>query len=158
MGDRTAFAGYLHAVPKGKAKKVAGIFEEFGFSADWDSHHYNYWSAEQVRELVATGIQFTDDEFNCGSSGDVAKQLMALDVVFECHEDPKYEWLGEMHVFHPEVGHFSAECTGDGQAVITDGEVDNICALFEHPESIVVEIRNRLGLDFMKAFRKAMNG
>ena len=155
MGDRTNMSGYLHMVPKGKAKKVAALLEEEGVAQDWDSYQRSpAWDAQTVRYIMENDIQFTDDQWTCGAGHDLAKKLRKLGVAFEFHEDPKYEWMGDLHMYHPELGQFYSTCDADGEVQISATEVSDLEKKYPKAGSRWVKLRERLGLDYHEAYFK----
>jgi hypothetical protein len=41
-------------------------------------------------------------------------------------EDPKYEYLGEVHLNHPDLGVFVADCDAQGRPVFTSDAIDRL--------------------------------
>ena len=53
MGDSTNMSGFLYSVPKGKAKKVAAVFDDYAVAQDWDTYQRSgAWDAAAVRYIM----------------------------------------------------------------------------------------------------------
>ena len=153
MSDHTEMSGWLYSVPKGKAKKVAALFNDYALDEDHGArYHKGAWTPAEVRELIDAQVQFTDDQFQCGSGHDLAKALRKLGCVFEFHEDPKYEWMGDLHMWHPELGQFYSICDADGETTIGSSEIQHLERKFPKAGSRWVELRARLGVDYIEKF------
>jgi len=157
MGDRTEMSGFLYEVPKGKAKLVAYVLEEWGVTRDWDEGvGSSDWDAAVVRDCIEAGIQFTDTQWGCGRGHELAKELKDLGVTFEFHEDPKYEWMGDLHMFHPELGEFYALCDADGEVQISAHVILELEKKYPKVSGRWVRLRELLGADYIEAFRKLL--
>ena len=70
---------------------------------------------------------YEDHDMACGASGDIESALSELDgVAFRVSEDPKYEWLGDVHYRLPDGRGFSANSDADRQVVLTEAEYRRI--------------------------------
>lgn len=108
MGDRTYARLIVHRWPKGKKQREAveeTIADAFGLDV----------------ERHVDGESFSDDQVSCGVISEVIAHLAdhAPTGVYEAHEDPKYEWLGDLWWWHPKLGAYTAECDANGQAVFS---------------------------------------
>ncbi|WP_347956138.1 DUF3145 family protein [Gordonia aichiensis] len=117
MGDRTPLQLQIVACPTAQAAAVLEIIDAYNLvlDADGDGDH----------GVLRLGEKYVDAEARCGSAEEVASRLheAAPDASWECWEDPKYEWLGNLYQFTPELGLFTAECDGEGQPRFTASEV-----------------------------------
>ena len=158
MGDSTNMSGFLYSVPKGKAKKVAAVFDDYAVAQDWDTYQRSgAWDAAAVRYIMANDIQFTDDDWRCGEGHELAKALRKLNVAFEFHEDPKYEWMGDLHMYHPKLGQFYSACDADGEVQISASQISGLEKKYPKAGSRWVKLRELLGLDYHDAFFKLVN-
>lgn len=151
MSDRTSMSGFLFEVPKYKTRGVARLFNEHRVSEDWGDHP-STWDGTMVRRMVANGLNFTSDSFRCGDSDELADGLQALGCTFELHEEPKYEWLGELHVFHPKLGRLDTLCDADGEPLIPISmfrQIEEDGGTVEERHAIM---RKKLGIDYLDAY------
>jgi len=157
MSDRTSMRGHLYSVPKGQARKVAKLFNEYGISTDAfiEGRPWTSWDAARIREFLAIQEEpFGDDEWRCGDTNDFAKQLAARGVVFQVYESPKYEWLGELYMHHPELGMFFALCDDEGGPLFTVRDYHEIVKVYGATTSAVIKIGAKLGVFYEKAFNE----
>jgi len=61
------------------------------------------------------------EEMSLGYYEEIADQLIDADpnIVFECWNDPKYEWLGGYAAYTPDLGWFRHDCDSEGNPVFT---------------------------------------
>ena len=99
------------------------------------------YSVDEVADITLTE-RYADSEMSCGSADEHADNLIAAapGCSFVLWEDPKYEWLGSVEAYTPELGRFTAECDANGTPVLT-------------PEAIKAMIDKAADLD---ALREAM--
>lgn len=104
MGDRTHGAVTVFACPPEKVNIVTNAIEEF---------------ICETKGVLHLGETYSYEEVNLGTVDDLSSVL--LDKVPECvfimSEDPKYEFLGTLGIYTPELGWFSADCDADGNPV-----------------------------------------
>ena len=156
MGDYTCMSGYLHAVPKFKTRGVARLFNEHDIDEDYAGRGPITWDGTMVRSMVNYGLNFTSESFRCGDSGELADGLQAQGCTFELHEEPKYEWLGELHMFHPKLGRMDALCDADGEPLIP---ISQFRAIEEEGGTVRVrhaKMREKLGIDYLDAYWEAI--
>lgn len=121
MADRTYFQLVVADCPRHQAQTVLDIIDEFDLGLD---------SCGDITEL-ALGEAYTANEIRCGSTEEIAEQLAetAPNASWECWEDPKYEWLGALVRFTPNLGLFTHDCDADGLARFTPKEVASLAVL-----------------------------
>lgn len=103
MSDRTYFELKIVECPASQISEVRAVL--LGHSLLDDDH------------VLRIGDSYTVDEIRCGTAEEVADELRvrAPGASWVCWEAPKYEWLGDLYRFTPELGVFTAECDGDGE-------------------------------------------
>lgn len=124
MADRTYFQLTVHHCPEDQVGAVLDIIAEHGL-------HPEYEDGGPREDQLALGLTYMDDETRCGSADTIAHQLVeqAPQASFELWEDPKYEWLGDLRRYTPQLGVFAADCDSEGNAVFTVEKVKNLAAL-----------------------------
>ena len=122
MSDRTAFACYIYACPEDQQAGALSVLTE-GYGLDLN------WGMSEGEGLSLTEA-YTAEEISCGSADFIAKELIeaAPGCSFVLWEDPKYEWLGSLNAYTPELGHFTAECDANGRPVYTAAEITSMIA------------------------------
>jgi len=90
----------------------------------------NSWLSSDVEG--ETDRTFNQEEISCGYvTGDydgVIRTLEAWGCSFAMWEDPKFEWLGSLHMFTPALGCFGSECDADGNTVLSPVKVRALVA------------------------------
>jgi len=71
------------------------------------------------------GRGYIHSEISVGSSAEIAAALPS-DAAWKVWEDPKYEHLGEVHLNHPDLGVFVADCDAQGRPVFTSDAIDRL--------------------------------
>lgn len=110
MGDTTNLQCRIYACPPEQVRAVLTALAEYHLNDDWMSFDQMPMSA------LVLGRPNVSNEVSCGSADELAGTLMetAPGASFELWEDPKYEWLGSLWRYTPDLGAFSAECDADG--------------------------------------------
>lgn len=87
------------------------------------------YSIESVG-LVTVGDRYLNPDMSCGSADTYADNLMeaAPGASFVLWEDPKYEWLGDLRAYAPDLGPYAAECDANGTPVLSPGEIRDVVA------------------------------
>lgn len=119
MGDRTNLQVTVHACAEDKRGRIwTAIADTIG--------EPDFGEGPPQDGLVALGEQYGANEVSCGSASELSRQLIEIDptIVFMLWEDPKYEWLGEVVIYVPELGLWRQECTAEGSAVLYLEQVD----------------------------------
>src|SRR5690606_37765226 len=99
-------------------------------------------------------VWFDCPERTVGQARQAAEAVLAvlrahdLDVPFSVAEDPKFEWLGTLCRYHPDLGMHEADCDANGQAVLTDATYSALAATARTPDALLGGIREDLGLDW----------
>lgn len=111
MGDRTCFQLQIADCPADQASAILEIIDAHGLSVGIDD----------APNILRLGERYACDETLCGTAEEVAAELQSVapDASWECWEDPKYEWLGDLYRFTPDLGVFTAACDGEGQPRFT---------------------------------------
>ena len=71
------------------------------------------------------GRGYIHSDISVGSCAEIAAALPA-EAAWKVWEDPKYEHLGEVHLNHPDLGVFVADCDAQGHPVFTSEEIDRL--------------------------------
>lgn len=153
MGDRTAFQLYLHEVPKGKAKAVAAVFNEYALESDWGEMGTD-WGAGDVRVAMMNKPTAVDDQLNAGGSEYIAAALSKLGATFFLWEDPMHEWMGQLYYSHPQLGDFDSECDANGQPLIEAYTINMILKESNSDREVVASLKERLGINYIEAFKE----
>lgn len=129
MGDYTGFNFYALAPKEYIAGPIKGLVEDHLGSVDVDPKDPTslHWEGGDVRcDSAAEMAQRLVGLMAEGVSDDEENPLPRCKFAFKLWEEPKYEWLGELHIFVPtDDGHlyFAAECDTSGNPFV---DVDSI--------------------------------
>lgn len=127
MGDRTSLQMQVITDDADLRAKAREVFDEYSgseiFQDDWhdeDLQHDNVW-------MVGSA------ESPCGNAVELAVALDDLlkeegkDLAYVVWEDPKYEWLGDVHIHVPGLEpDFRADCDSNGMALLTHAQVADL--------------------------------
>jgi len=135
MGDRTCHQVYVYDCPKDQVRAVQEVLEGY------------FWEQGPRGGRISACEPYLASEITCGTSDEIAAKLMkaAPGASFVLWEDPKYEWLGSVSAYTPELGVFSAECDANGQPVIH----------YQTAAQVITEAAGA-GADVLAAFARAM--
>lgn len=115
MSDRTCLQVSFAACPQRHVLPVLQLLDDYQLNPEAQPRP----GAAEL--LLDEG--YRNVEVRCGSADQVAAALRELDgVVFYLWEDPKYEWLGDVHIEVPDAGSFDANCDAAGQPLFTAAE------------------------------------
>lgn len=130
MGDRTSMTAIIHDCPPEKAGDVLDAMEEYYHQADETPD-------ESDKDTLVLGDPYVTYETYVGNSSELASALSDIEgVAFEVWEDPKYEWLGTLHLHTPALGSFSADCDSGGGAYFPASTIWEWLDADHSPESI----------------------
>lgn len=124
MGDTTNVQLYLHACPPEQARAVPEVIKDADLAPNWES-----WSDHNQHELLLHTVYSTD-----AGAPDLPDNLardileVAPDAAFETWSDPKYDFLGSLIRYTPDLGTFTADCDESGQATYTADQLDRLLA------------------------------
>jgi hypothetical protein len=121
MSDRTAFSMIVWECPDPKqAQAIMEIIEQESLTIEWGS--------AMPGDTLELGVQYTDDEIPCGIVDRIASHLVQIapDAIWDMHEDPKYEWLGEYAAHVPGLGLYQHECDAEGNPQLGHSEIMSI--------------------------------
>lgn len=144
MGDRTPIQVHVYSCPPELVDVVLDTLERYGLGPGDSSP--SALTGSRLGELEL-GVCYSRVEISVGSSEDVAGELPG-EAAWKVWEDPAYEHLGQVHLHHPDLGRFSADCDACGRAVFTNLEVDRLAA--EHGGDLV-QLRHNTGLTWEQA-------
>lgn len=123
-GRRTPIQVNIYSCPPERVGDVLDVFEEVGLLGDQPPGFAIYPNRHTSLEL---GRGYVRSEIAVGSSKEIAAALPAT-AAWKVWEDPAYEHLGEVHVNHPDLGVFVADCDALGRPVFTSDEIDRMVA------------------------------
>ena len=124
MGDRTPIEVIVYSCPPERVNAVLEVFEEFGLG-DKSGFPATPVPGPSDQRSLELGRGYIHSEISVGSSAEIAAALPA-EAAWKVWEDPKYEHLGEVHLNHPDLGVFVADCDAQGRPVFTSEEVDRL--------------------------------
>lgn len=112
MSDRTHLQLQILHCPPDQLRKVHAVIE------------YSICDLADDED-VELGETYEVEETVCGTADEIAAKLQqdAPDAAWLCWEDPKYEWLGKLHRYTPELGLWSRECDANGTPLFVAEEV-----------------------------------
>ena len=115
MADTTYGMVEVIACPAEHVASVLAVMNENGLRRDC------FGLRDETVLVLCDGYE--DHDMRCGTTDDIDGALSELDgVAFRASEDPKYEWLGEVHYRLPDGRGFSGSSDADLQVVLTEGE------------------------------------
>lgn len=126
MGDYTNLQLFVHDCPDDQAAALVEVIIDHELHVDWDG------PLAKAGELHI-GTPYTSR----GATGDESEHLAdalidaAPGASFTTWTDPKYEWLGVVVRYTPDLGRHQADCDQQGQAVF--GEQEILRAIGNHP-------------------------
>jgi hypothetical protein len=152
MGDRTALQMQIITDDDDLRVKAREVFEEYSgsdvFEDDWfdGSHQGNVWRVGSA-------------EVSCGSAEELAGALDKLiqeegkDLAYLLWEDPKYEWLGDLHIHVPGLEQdFRADCDSNGNALLTQTQVAHLVESAKAGEDVTAKLLLHSGADHYAAW------
>jgi len=153
MGDRTEFQMNLYAVPDDAKDDVVDLFNAWYFGVDWDDRGTD-WTRELLDDVLGGQLAVTDTGFPCGRTGELAELLAGLGCVFEMHEDPKYEWLGERAMFHPKLGDEPKleVCSAEGESLLSEWRYRQLRDEADGDAKLIELIEEELGIAYADQF------
>lgn len=143
MGDRTSFQITIYDCPAEQAGAVLDALDNHNIGVDWGS--------PLNTQVLFLGESYNEHEASCGTSDEMARELMAEapGASWELWEDPKYEWLGAVWRYTPELGSFTADCDANGTPYFSSTAVWEMLGN-EGPD----RVRRLLGLPWEEALAK----
>lgn len=120
MGDRTFFQMTIYKVDPDK-------LEAFMSKIEYEL---------SMGTTPTLGEEFEIQEISVGTIQGLAPTLVELDpgAIWVMSEDPKYEYLGEIAMYHPEPGLFLGDCDSAGLVVLNFEQILET-DIFTSPES-----------------------
>lgn len=146
MADTTWGALEVVACPPEHIAAVLAVVNEYGLTRDCFSH-----ADEDVLVLCE---EYQDMEMRCGASGEIADALSDLDgVAFYAAEDPKYEWLGEVHYRFADGRSFTGDSDAEGQVVLTESQYRRFAESAEEDQALRAALDAHFGLGLLDEWR-----
>lgn len=124
MGDRTPIEAVVCSCPPERVTIVLEVFAEFGLGEEFVLHGAHHPGDGHPRGLEL-GHGYIRSEIAVGSSAEIAAALPS-EAAWKVWEDPKYEHLGEVHLNHPDLGVFVADCDAQGRPMFSSEEIDRL--------------------------------
>lgn len=124
MGDRTPIEIIVYSCPPERVNAVLDVFEEFRLGNKFGLPGDPVPGPSDQRSLEL-GRRYIHSDISVGSSAEIAAALPA-EAAWKVWEDPKYEHLGEVHLNHPDLGVFVADCDAQGRPMFTSEEIDRL--------------------------------
>lgn len=124
MGDRTPIEVIVYSCPPERVSAVLEVLEEFGLGPEFvrpDDPTPRPVGTSRQLELCRGYIH---SEISVGSSAEIAAAL-PCEAAWKVW-GPKYEHLGEVHLNHPDLGVFVADCDAQGHPVFTSETIDRL--------------------------------
>ena len=138
MGDRTCLNLVIHDnLPKAHLAAVRAVFEDYGTPEEPDPSSLELMAVEAPLGAYAD----LADELVELMAGDRESGREPLAFSFDVWSDPKYEYLGGLVKHRPGHHRFSADCDANGQALLTDAEIDALLT-----DTADADLRSRLRL------------
>lgn len=118
MADRTPLQLRVYDCPADQAQVVLDIIEEFDLLEITEEEGLD-------DSTLHLGLTYFNSQIPVGSTNTVSLQLReyAPDTSWHLWEDPKFEWMGDVHLFTPEYGLFVANSDASGEAIFTAPEI-----------------------------------
>jgi len=93
-------------------------------------------------------IRFVAEEMGLGAYEEIGEQLIGVDprLMFQCWNDPKYEYMGGLFRYTPHLGRFQHDSDSRGSPMFSAEEVMAIVSSGSDLESL-------LGLPWVQAFK-----
>lgn len=114
MSDRTSWQMRIVACPdKTELARLRDILDEYVYG---------------LSDPLTVPAELSEDEVVCGTVGELTQPIVeaAPGATWIMWEDPKYEWLGDVAVYTPELGLYTQACDSDGNPVFTDLEIESV--------------------------------
>lgn len=124
MGDRTPIEAVVYSCPPERVNTVLEVFEEFGLGEEIVLPGEPPRGDGHPRGLEL-GHGYIRSEISVGSSAEIAAALPS-EAAWKVWEDPKYQHLGEVHLDHPDLGVFVADCDAQGRPMFSSEEIDRL--------------------------------
>jgi hypothetical protein len=115
MADRTCLSVIIYDCPTHRVNAVLDVLEQHGVDPEWGMGTAGVSGSSLDRLQLCT--VYGEHEAIGDESEDVARELqqVAPEVSFLTWTDPKYEWLGSLVAYAPDLGEFTADCDADGR-------------------------------------------
>lgn len=143
MSDYSALTLTVYDCPPEQRETVLETMRTYGIGDD-----------EGNGDGLRFGVDYHDFEARLDAYAEVAGVLMteAPGASFRIWNDPKYEWLGGLMLYTPDLGAWGHNCDADGQPVFSVDEVLKIAEM--QPD----ERRRALGLEWSDALASKASG
>lgn len=120
MGDRTSMRAVIYDCPPENAGLVLDALNEYFGRYTGDGEV----PADFDAGVLTLFAQHETYETSVGNSAELSSALQEISgVAFEVSEDPKYEFLGDVHCYVPSLGYWHASAESGGGAVFTGEEI-----------------------------------
>lgn len=108
------------------------------------------WSGAFIHELIAKGDVITLDDSWYSAFTDIQITLREQRIPFHliCH--PKYEYPGELVVYHPDLGSRNLICNDDGQPYVSSRDLVGLIEQSESLDDLKRHVRENLTIEAWK--------
>jgi hypothetical protein len=157
MGDRTYLQGVVYALNGADPEAVLELFD--AYSINGTQYDEEPWSVATLEAIPDTGLRFDATEVSVGTARDIAGDLENASsdgVTFMMWEDPRYEWLGELFLHHPELGSYEGTCDSDGNSLLTDYQFRQMVEGLK-PKKALAALDEELGVTYQTNFANLVN-
>jgi hypothetical protein len=140
MGDTTNFQLTIYDCPDDQRESLVQVIQDLRQDGDFSGA-----PSEGFDELELMNA-YTDGLASLTAHDDYATDIIeaAPGATFVCWTDPKYEWLGGLVMYTPNLGRFDADCDANGVPAI--GPYAILQAVVDQPENATRdEILDALG-------------
>lgn len=153
MGDRTSLQMQAVTDDAELRAQIRDAFEEYSGS--------DVWQDDWAHDGPATGNAWFvgSAESACGSSDELAARLQVLieetgkEFAYRVWEDPKYEWLGAVHIHLPGVEpDHHGDCDSNGSTVLNHSQIRALVAAAGGHDHLTASLLQASGADHHDAF------
>lgn len=136
MSDRTHLTLKISDCPASQAQAVIDLIDQHGLHPECDQ------PGQPADDQLGLGLAYMDHEVTCGSAQEISTHLqrVAPEASWEVHEDPAYEWFGDLYRFTPGLGVFTAECDAQGEPVFTPAQIRPMAYLPDTPDEPALSV------------------
>ncbi|RLA20259.1 MAG: hypothetical protein DRQ56_03595 [Gammaproteobacteria bacterium] len=115
MGDRSYVSLWIYDIPERIAEDVLEVLDDYGFT----TYGTEPFTVATMLEVVDNKDIFFIEEASLSTADEVSDKLESLGVTHQSHQDPRYEYAGDLHRFHPDLGRWDSDANADADAIIS---------------------------------------
>ncbi len=173
MSDYGQFQMFIYEVPEANVEAVLDLLVERGLDIEWNegiiyerddkgeyvyegeppTMKYHRATDEETRDTLRSTFdgseQITDQQARLDIVDDLGSSLAKLDVAFEMHQDPAYEYMGVGARNHPRIGLKQYDADADGTEYIATFRIRDIIEKYpvevgQDPNDTIIAMANIL--------------